>query len=187
MSTSLIIAIAFPVFIILSIITMHAGLVRLRNTTRESWSNIDVALKRRHDLIPNLIETVKGYMVHETELLTSLTRARAEAQRLTDTPEFRAKDEQVLSAALMDFFVRVEAYPDLKASAPFLALQRELVDTEDRIAASRRFYNSNAKLLNSKIEQFPHSIIATSTQIERVSYFELENLAERNLVNVSFT
>ena len=171
---------------VIAIIVMFNGMIRLKNTTKESWSNIDIALKRRHDLIPNLIETVKGYAAHETQVLQQLTEARNQAARCSDVLPTRVHDEQVLSSALMGFFARVEAYPDLKANTVFLGLQGDLVDTEDKIAAARRFYNSNAKMLNSKVEQFPHSIIAAQCGIIGVPYFELENLAERERISVSF-
>src|SRR3990167_4031036 len=145
--------------LVLWLIGVFNGLIRLKNRTQEAFADIDVQLKRRHDLIPNLVETVKGYATHERELFEKVTQARANAMS-ADGVQAKGDAENMLSSTLKSLFAVSENYPDLKASANFLALQNELTDTEDKIQAARRFYNTNVRDLNIKIESFPSSIVA---------------------------
>jgi LemA protein len=167
-------------------VALYNGLIRLRNVVQESWRQIDVELNRRHDLIPNLVETVKGYASHERETLEAVTNARAAAAAPGSTPAQQAQQENVLTQALGRLFAVAEAYPDLKANQNFLELQRELTETEDRIAASRRFYNANVRSLNTKVETVPSNIVAGMFSIERAEYFEAEDPQVRAAPNVSF-
>jgi LemA protein len=153
--------------------------VRLRNHIRESWSDIDVELKRRYELIPNLVATVKGYANHEREVLERLMELRSRAVASTGEAESQAQDESAMLLGLKSVFALAEGYPDLKADGNFLSLQEELALTEDRIAASRRFYNANVRDMNQLCEMFPSSIIANWGGFERGSYFELASDAER--------
>ncbi len=160
-------------------------LVRSRNRVKESWSDIDVQLKRRYDLIPNLVETVKGYAAHEKEIFEKVTQARAAAMG-AKTVEEKGKAENMLSGALKSLFAVAEAYPTLRASENFSKLQDELTDTEDKIQAARRFYNSNVLLLNTQIEQFPTNIIASIFGFKHESFFELGSAEEKEPVKVNF-
>ena len=153
--------------------------VRIRQHIRESWADIDVELKRRYDLIPNLVETVKGYARHERDVLTQVIMLRNKAQDNHDLPSKQAVDETALMIGMKKMFALVESYPELKADTQFQALTVELGNTEDRIAASRRFYNANVREFNQLTESFPTNIIASLFGFERQSYFELENAAER--------
>jgi len=159
--------------------------VALRNRVKEAWSDIDVQLKRRYDLIPNLIETVKGYAVHERELLEKVTQARAQAMGAQTIKE-KGEAENFLSSTLKSLFAVSENYPDLKASVNFLELQRELRDTEDKIQAARRFYNTNVRDLNTKIESFPDRIVAQSFGFHVMEFFEIGEPAERETPLVKF-
>lgn len=171
-----IVIIAIPVlFVIWAVITMNR-LTQLRNLLRESWSDIDVQLKRRHDLIPNLVETVRGYAAHESSVLERVTEARAAAIVGTKSPVAQLATESTLVAALNGMFARVEAYPQLKASAQFLALQQELANTEDRIAAARRFYNANVRDYNTLCSSFPSSLIAGMVGMSPIPYLELDTV-----------
>jgi len=152
------IIIAIVVVVVLWLIFTYNGFVRLRNRMKEAWSDIDVQLKRRHNLIPNLLEAVKGYMAHERGVLEEVTRART-ATLSAQSPQDIQKSENMLTGALKTLFAVSENYPDLKASANFVELQRELRDTEDKIMASRRFYNNNVMSLNTKIESFPANFV----------------------------
>jgi LemA protein len=154
-------------------------LVRLRNHCRESWSGIDTELKRRYDLIPNLVETVKGYASYEKETLQRVVEARNLAVASTGSPASQARDENTLIGALKSLFVVVEKYPDLKASGNFLKLQEELANTEDRIQAARRFYNANVRDLNTRIEVVPSNIIAGIFKFQKEEFFEIESAVER--------
>lgn len=157
---------------------------RLRNMIRESWSGIDVQLRRRHDLIPNLVETVRAYAAHEQELFQSLAEARERAvSHLEDIPS-RVDDERAVSRELGRVMARVEAYPELKASAHFLQLQTELANTEDRIAAARRFYNANVREYNALLESFPSGAIGTGTGHRPAQYFEVDTALQREPPNV---
>jgi len=164
----------------------YNGLVRLRNLVQESWRQIDVELKRRHDLIPNLVETVKGYAAHEKGVFEEVARARSAAITPGSGPAEQAQQENVLTQALGKLFAVAEAYPDLKASQNFMALQVELTNTEDRIAAGRRFYNANVRQLNTKIETVPTNIIAGMFHFVRAEYFEAEEPEVREAPTVSF-
>ncbi|MFP4063943.1 MAG: LemA family protein [Bacteroidales bacterium] len=185
MSTTTIIVIALAVVLVLSFISMYNRLIRLRNQVKNAWSQIDVQLKRRHDLIPNLIETVKGYMKHEKETLENITRMRAQAMEATDVAE-KAKAEGKLNSALGQLKVAVENYPDLKANQNFLSLQEELTSTENKISFARQNYNDQVLFFNNKIEVFPSNITASLFGFNKEKYFELESEAERQVPNVSF-
>lgn len=167
-------------------VALYNGLIRLRNVVQESWRQIDVELNRRHDLIPNLVETVKGYATHERATFEAVTNARAAAAAPGSTPAQQAQQENVLTQALGRLFAVAEAYPDLKANQNFLDLQRQLAETEDRIAASRRFYNANVRSLNTKVETVPSNIVAGMFHIERAEYFEAEDEQVRAAPSVSF-
>ena len=170
--------------VVLWVIVTYNGLIRLRNRAREALSDIDVQLKRRFDLIPNLVETVKGYMQHEKSVLENVTRARA-AVSGGGNPLERDKAEMALSNTLKTLFAVSENYPELKANANFLDLQRELADTENKIQASRRFYNTNVMTLNTKIETFPTNTIAGMFGFHQEKFFEAE-AGEKGPVKVQF-
>lgn len=164
----------------------YNGLVRLRNLVQESWRQIDVELNRRHDLIPNLVETVKGYASHERAVFDEVTAARAAASGAASGPAEQALKENQLTAALGHLFAVAEAYPVLRASENFAQLQAELTNTEDRIAAGRRFYNANVRELNTKVESFPSNLIANNFGFTKAEYFEVDDVAVRTAPNVSF-
>ncbi len=167
---------------------VYNSLVRLRNQVRNSWSQIDVQLKRRHDLIPNLMETVKGYMKHERETLEAVTKARTSAVEASGKGVGQqAKAEGELSGMLTRFFAVAENYPDLKANQNFLALQEELTTTENKISFSRQFYNDGVMHLNNKVQMFPSNMVAGMTGFKAGEFFELEAPAEREVPKVSFT
>jgi len=172
------------VLIILWLIFTYNRLVTLRNRAREAWSDIDVQLKRRYNLIPNLVETVKGYAAHERGVFEKVTEARSRAMGAQTVKE-KADAENYLSQTLKTLFAVAENYPDLKASQNFLELQRELRDTEDKIQAARRFYNTNVRDLNIKIESFPANIVASLFGFSKMDFFEIEG-AEREPVKVKF-
>jgi LemA protein len=174
------------VVVVLWAIAQYNGLVRLRNLVQEAWRQIDVELQRRHDLIPNLVETVKGYAKHERETLEAVTQARAAAATPGSSPAEQAAQENILTQALGRLFALAEAYPDLKANQNFLQLQQELTNTEDRVAAGRRFYNANVRTLNIKIETFPTLLIAKLFGFTQAEYFEVEEPAARQAPNVQF-
>jgi LemA protein len=165
-------------------VAIYNGLIRLKNRVDEAWSDIDVQLKRRYDLIPNLISTVKGYAAHEKELFEKVTQARTAAMS-AGSGEGKAVAENALSGALKSLFAVAESYPDLKANQNFLELQRELTDTEDKIQASRRFYNGNVRDFNTKIEVFPNNIFAGILHFTKRDFFEAE-AGEKEVVNVQF-
>lgn len=162
-------------------------LIRVRQQVRESWSGIDTELKRRYDLVPNLVETVKGYAAHERQVLTAVTEARAMAQASTGSPGSQAKDEKELVDSMRRLLAVAEDYPDLKASGHYLALQQELANTEDRIQAARRFYNGNVRDLNTRIEVFPSNLIASLFNFAKEEYFEVESSVIRKVVDVNFS
>ncbi|PIR69222.1 MAG: hypothetical protein COU47_03940 [Candidatus Niyogibacteria bacterium CG10_big_fil_rev_8_21_14_0_10_46_36] len=171
---------------VLWLIYTYNRLITLRMRAREAISDIDVQLKRRFDLIPNLIETVKGYMGHEREVLEHVTEARAKVASTGGDPIERAGQENMLSNTLKTLFAVSENYPDLKANANFLELQRELSDTENKIQASRRFYNTTVRDLNTKIETFPTNMIAGWFHFVSEKFFEVENEAEKSVPKVKF-
>ena len=174
------------VLIVLSFIGMYNSLIGLRNQVRNSWSQIDVQLKRRHDLIPNLIETVKGYMQHEKGTLETLTRARTQAVSAQGVAE-KSQAEAALSGAIGRFMAVVENYPNLKANQNFLALQEELTSTENKIAFARQNYNDQVLSLNNKISMFPSNVIAGTFHFKNEPFFELEDKSEKELPKVSFS
>lgn len=157
--------------IVLWIIAVYNRLITLKNRVEEAWSDIDVQLKRRYNLIPNLVNTVKGYATHERELLEQVTKARTFAMQ-AGTMKDKLEAENALSSTLKSLFAVAENYPDLKASVNFLELQRELRDTEDKIQASRRFYNTNVRDYDTKLETFPTNIIAGTLRFEKREFFE---------------
>jgi LemA protein len=165
---------------------MYNGLIKLRNVVQESWRQIDVELNRRHDLIPNLVETVRGYAAHERETLQAVTEARTRAAAPGSSPLEQAQQENVLTAALGRLFAVAEAYPDLKANQGFLQLQRDLTDTEDRVAAARRFYNANVRALNTKVQTVPSNLVANLFKIAEAEYFEAQDPQVRQVPTVSF-
>ena len=166
-------------------VAIYNVLVRLRQQCRESWSGIDTELRRRYDLIPNLVAAVKGYAAHEREVLQAVTEARTRAARSTGSPESQAKDENVLVDGLKQLFAISENYPDLKASENFLKLQSELANTEDRIQAARRFYNANVRDINTRIEVFPSNTIAGMFGFQAEEFFEVEDAGIRAAPSVS--
>ncbi len=167
-------------------VVTYNGFVKLRNVVEESWRQIDVELHRRHDLIPNLVETVKGYAGHERGTLEAVTAARTAAAAPGATPAEQAAQENVLAGALRQLFAVAEAYPDLKANQNFLDLQGQLAETEDRIAAGRRFYNANVRALNTKVQSVPSNIVAGMFHIEEAEYFEAEDPTVRAAPEVRF-
>ena len=179
------ILIGIIVLAVLYFVSNYNSLVRLRNQVKNAWSQIDVQLKRRHDLIPNLIETVKGYMTHEKETLENITRARAGAMSANTVAE-KAKAESALGGALGKFNLVVENYPDLKANQNFLALQEELTSTENKISFARQSYNDQVLFYNNKIEMFPSNIIAGMFHFIKEEFFELEDETEREAPKVKF-
>ncbi len=170
--------------ILLWAIAIYNGLIKLKNRVDEAWSDIDVQLKRRYDLIPNLVNTVKGYAAHEKEAFEKVTEARARAMS-AGTTEDKAQAENMLSNTLKSLFAIAEAYPDLKANQNFLELQRELTDTEDKIQASRRFYNGNVRDFNTKIEIFPNNLFAGILNFTKRQFFEAQG-AEKEAIEVKF-
>ncbi len=162
--------------LLLSVVVMYNRFVRQRTLVEESWGQIDVELTRRHDLIPNLVETVKGYATHEQQVLAELVAAREAARdHRQDSPARRQEFEESVGGAVHTVLVRAEAYPDLKASANFLQLQDELTNTENRIAAARRFYNGNVRALNTRVSTFPSNLIASTFGFRRAQFFELRD------------
>jgi LemA protein len=168
-------------------IVIYNGLVRNRQMVQEGWSGIDVQLKRRTDLIPNLLETVKGYMTHERETLEAVTNARAAAtSAASGSPEQRAAAEGQLSAALGRLIATAEAYPDLKANTTFIEFQAALQTVEDEIQMARRYYNGAVRNLNVQVESVPSNIVANTFKFEKAQYFELENETDRAVPSVKF-
>jgi len=180
------VVIAVIVVVILWVVVMYNGLVRLRAQANNAWAQIDVQLKRRHDLIPNLVETAKGYMKHERETLESVVKARNIAAG-AQGPGAASKAETGLSSALGQFFVVVERYPDLKANQNFLALQEELASTENRIGFARQAYNDAVTQYNIRIRSVPANVIAGMFSFTPMELFELEVEAERKAPKVSFS
>lgn len=167
------------------LLAAYNGLVRRRNQVKEAWSDIDVQLKRRYDLIPNLVEIVKGYASHEREAFEQVTAARSAAMGV-GAPAEKAQAENVLTSSLKTLLAVAEAYPDLKANANFLELQRELSDTENKIQAARRFYNTNVRDYNTAIESVPTNIVAGTFGFKPEEYFELAEEAAKNVPKVAF-
>jgi len=175
------------VFLVLAwVASLYNGLVRVKNACDESWSDIDTELRRRYDLIPNLVETVKGYAQHEREVFERVIQARNAALANHGTPESQAKDENALTGGLRQLFALAENYPDLKANQNYLKLQEELANTEDRLQRSRRFYNANVRDLNNRLEVFPSNMIAQYFAFQKREYFELDEPAARQPPVVKF-
>lgn len=182
------IIVAIVVILIIVLASTYNGLVSLRNQVKNAWAQIDVQLKRRYDLIPNLVETVKGYMTHERQTLEAVTQARNLAQKLsTSGAGERAKAEGELSSALSRLLAVAESYPDLKANQNFLALQEELTSTENKISFSRQFYNDSVLRYNNKTQMFPSNIIAGMFVFKAGEFFETAAPAEREAPKVSFS
>jgi LemA protein len=172
--------------LIFYVVGLYNGLVRGRNEVMSAWSSIDVTLKRRYDLIPNLVETVKGYAAHERQTLEAVVKARQQAISFTGGIEDRAKVENVLTQTLRSLFAVAEAYPDLKANQNFLALQEELATTENKIGFARQYYNDMAKQYKNRIEVFPSNIIAGMFNFKAEPFFQLESAQERVAPRVTF-
>lgn len=182
-----------PLFILLGVvlalpsvfvIANYNRLVTVAAHVRESWADIDVEMKRRYELVPNLVETVKGYAAHEREVIAEVVRLRNQAVRSTGSAAMQAVDERALGIGVQKLLAVAESYPDLKADTHFLALQKELAVTEDRIAAARRFYNGNVRELNQLCQAFPTNLIASLFGFESGDYFELDSTAERTAPDV---
>jgi len=186
-TTSTVILVLVAVVVVIGgwLIAVYNGLITLKNRTDEAWSDIDVQLKRRYDLIPNLVATVKGYATHESATMEKVIQARAAAMGATSTAA-RAEAENALSSTLKSLFAISENYPDLKASQNFMQLQGDLKDTEDKIQAARRFYNANVRDFNTKIEVFPNNMVATQLKFKKYDFFEIGSPAERETVKVQF-
>jgi LemA protein len=178
--------IAIIVVIGLFFVSIYNSLVGLRNRVKNAWSQIDVQLKRRHDLIPNLIETVKGYMTHERQVMENITKYRSQAMDANTVGE-KAQAEGLLSGALGQLRVQVENYPDLKANQNFLALQEELTSTENKISFARQAYNDQVLFYNNKIQMFPSNIVAGMFSFKSEEFFEIEDKTEKAVPKVSFT
>lgn len=179
------IAIGVVVLLLIILIGMYNSLIRRRNRVDEAWSDIEVQMKRRYDLIPNLVETVKGYAAHEKSAFENVTKARSAAMGAT-TPAEHAKAENMLTGTLKSLFAIAEAYPDLKANTNFLELQRELSDTENKVQAARRFYNGTVLDFNTAIQMFPTNIFASMLGFSKREFFDLEEEAAKQPVKVSF-
>lgn len=174
------------VVLVLYFIIKYNGFVALKNRAQEAWADIDVQLKRRYDLIPNLVNTVKGYAAHESGTFEKITEARSKAMQAGTLAE-KGEAENVLTGTLKSLFAISEAYPELKANTNFLQLQSELSDTENKIMASRRFYNGNVRDFNTGVQMFPGNIIASMFKFSALEYFELEqDSVEKNPVEVKF-
>ena len=181
----LLIPIGLAVLVLLWIVGAYNGLIRLRNQLENAWAQIDVQLKRRHDLIPNLVETVKGYAKHESGTFEKVTQARNMAINAKSVGD-RAEAENVLTGALKSLFAVAEAYPDLKANQNFLALQEELTSTENKISFSRQFYNDSVMTYNTHIQVFPTNLIATMFNFGHRDFFEVKAEEEREVPKVQF-
>ena len=184
--TAVIVIVVIVIVLALFLVATYNGMVRGRNKVDEAWSGIDVQLKRRHDLVPNLVETVKGYATHEREVFQAVTDARTRAMGAS-TPAAAGAAEGILGQAIGRLFAVAEAYPDLKASQNFLELQGTLNQLESEIAASRRIYNSNVQSFNTKIQSFPGVLIAGSFGFQKREFFEIEDPTDREPVAVSFS
>jgi LemA protein len=185
MTIALIVVVAIIVIAALAFILIRNGLIASRNRVDEAWSGIDVQLKRRHDLVPNLVETVKGYASHEREVFEKATKARAEAMSARGVNQTAAAEQQ-LTGAITDLRAVAENYPQLRATENFQQLSRNLAELEDEIQASRRIYNSNVQSYNTRIQQFPSSIVANQGSFTAREFFEIQDAGEREPVAVSF-
>ncbi|MGB8650354.1 MAG: LemA family protein [Mycobacteriales bacterium] len=186
--TALLVVIGVLVLLLaLGLVLSYNRFVRQRNLVQESWRQVDVELTRRHDLIPNLVETVKGYAAHERTVLSNLVEARNQAVQASGSVAAQATAENQLGGALRGLLAVAEAYPDLKAAGPFQQLQAQLAETEDRIAAGRRFYNGNVRALNTRVEAFPSSLVASAFHFGKAEYFETDDPEVRAPVKVDFS
>jgi LemA protein len=193
-SAIIIVIILLVLVVILALVgfSMYNGFVKGRNRIQESWRQVDVELNRRYELLPNLVETVRAYAAHERNTLEDVTRLRNQAASIAQSDsgalpsEQRSQVEEQLSGAVRNLIVSVEAYPDLKSNQNFLALQSQLVETEDRIANGRRYYNANVAAYNTRVESVPSNIIAGLAHFEKATYFEVNDPAVRQAPNVSF-
>jgi LemA protein len=193
MSGVVVLVIILVIVAIIALVAMgsYNGFVKSRNLIQESWRQIDVELNRRYELLPNLVETVRAYAAHERNTLEDITRLRSQAQQISaadgSLPSQQRSDvEEELSGAVRNLIVSVEAYPDLKSNQNFLELQRQLAETEDRIAAGRRFYNANVRVYNTKVDSVPSNVIAKMFHFEKATYFEVNDPSVRQAPSVSF-
>jgi len=186
MTFSFLAILAILVVIALMVIGIYNAIITLKNQVKNAYSQIEVQLKRRHDLIPNLVETVKGYMAHEKETLERVINARNIACKISSDASVQSQNENMLSGALKSLFALSENYPDLKANQNFLALQEEITSTENKIAFARQYYNDSVMQYNTKKEVFPNNIVASMFNFESFKMFEIQNEAERENVKVSF-
>lgn len=186
MNTALVVFVAVPAVAALALAILFNSLVRVRNHCIEAWANVETELQRRYDLIPNLVSTVKGYASYERELLEEVTRLRALCAGNHGSPKEQEATENQLVGALGRLLARVEAYPDLKANQNFLHLQQELVNTEDRIQAARRFYNGNVRENNNKVQMFPTNLLAQWFGFAERQYFEVDGLRARQAPVAAF-
>lgn len=183
--TTLYVALGIAIFFAIILIGIYNSLVALRNEVDNSWSQIDVQLKRRCDLIPNLVETAKGYMNHERETFETITKARSQAMNAGSVSE-HSKAEGALTDALSKFLLVVENYPELKANENFLSLQEELSSTENKISFARQAYNDQVLFFNNKVQMFPSNVVAGMFNFKKRDFFEIENKAERETPKVQF-
>jgi LemA protein len=184
---ALIVVLIIIAILVAIIVGMYNGLIRARNETKNAWSQIDVQLKRRHDLIPNLVETVKGYAAHERQTLEAVIQARNKAVSVAGQgPQAQAQAENQLSSTLGRLFALAEAYPQLKANQNFLALQEELTSTENKISFSRQFYNDSVLRYNNRLQTFPSNIMAGMFGFKQAEFFEVNAPAEREVPTVKF-
>lgn len=184
---TLLIIVLLIIFVgILMFVSMYNSLVKLRNQVKNAWSQIDVQLKRRHNLIPNLIQTVKGYMTHERETLENITKARSQAVEVKGIGD-KAKAEIALTQALGKFQIAVENYPNLKANQNFLALQEDLISTENKISLSRQYYNDQVLFYNNKIQKFPTNMMAGMFNFTEEPFFEVKDRSDREISKVNFS
>jgi LemA protein len=183
---TLIVVLLIVVGLGLFVVSVYNGLVRARNEVKNAWSSIDVQLKRRHDLIPNLVETVKGYAAHERGTLDAVVKARQQAVSFTGSVEERGKVENMLTQSLRSLFAVAEAYPDLKANQNFIKLQEELSGTENKIGFARQYYNDATMRYKNRIEMFPSNVIAGMFNFQPEPFFQVEEAAERAVPQVKF-
>ena len=174
------------VLVFFSVVGIYNGLVTLKNQVKNAYSQIEVQLKRRHDLIPNLVESIKGYMAHESQTLENVIKARNIASNISPDAKIQSQNETMLSGALKSLFAVSENYPDLKANQNFLSLQEELTTTENKIAFARQFYNDSVMQYDTKKEIFPNNLIVSMFNFESFNMFEIQDAAERENVKISF-
>ena len=184
--TALYVVLVLVALLALAVIVSYNRFVRQRNLVQESWRQVDVELRRRYDLVPNLVETVKGYAAHERAVLQNVVEARTAAVDTSGGVAAQARAESQLAGSLRGLLAVAENYPDLKAAGPFQQLQEQLAETEDRIAAGRRFYNGNVRALNTRVEAFPSSLVASTFGFEKAEYFEVDEPEAREPVKVDF-